>query len=531
MSQADGPTLKAIFSTGFAVTKAISKKVSSSEPLTQSRMSIFSSTPGLPDDLATPRPKRTTFPGPATQILNELFEEVDEIEAVESIEDSTYINVDDARRRAGRLRHRPRPKIERSFKNKSLDGPPQPTSSSDHFMNSSVDYSHLTVSPEEDLQKLADRFGELQSRNKRIIEADDETIWNSLPDLNAGSFSRYAKIRGSAKAYEQEFQDTLKKEKEIYESTPGFLNKQMPGMSATEMRKLIPRLIIPEAEYEFDEEDEDENNAIQILEALFNELTEREAGTNENEWKSAEQIIEEVENKGKDDGEVQPFATGDMEVNYGHMDDQYGKSHDSGHDAHKSREIKIFSDFAEQTDDEIREYSAITQQYIRDGCMVRRLDQIIEKDEEQLVQSQQLNQNESDPTPPHEPEEQDKEEITEPQQNLCEVSPVMEYPPVNEKEPIPQEQSGVEGNTKEDEDSQKSSKNLDTPENQCLDVDICKSMDEAVSASSSTISDSPSSIDGSASGDEDELQFGLAAVATGVMVAALWMIERKTGVC
>ncbi|TGO43545.1 hypothetical protein BOTNAR_2538g00010 [Botryotinia narcissicola] len=530
MSQADGPTLKAIFSTGFAVTQAISKKVSSSEPPTQSHISIFSSTPGLPNDLATPRPKRTKIPGPATQLLNELFDEVDDIEAVESIEDSTYINVEDARQRADRLRLRSRPRTETSFKSKSLDGPHQTASSSDHFMNSSVDCSHLTVSSEEDLQKLADRFGEIQSKNKRIIEADDETLWNSLPDLNTGSFSRYAKLRGSAKAYEQEFQDTLKKEREIYESTPGFLNRQMPGMSATEMRKRISRLIIPEAEYEFDEEDRDENNEIQILEALFNELTEREAGTNNNQWKSAKEIIEGVENKGKDDGEGQAVATGVMEADNNHMDDQFGKSHDPSHDAYKSREFNIFSDFAEQTDDEIREYSAITQQYIRDGCRVRGLDQIIEKDEEQAVQSQQPNKVEPGITPSLKLEEKSKEEIAEPQQNLCDVSPVLE-PPVTEKEPIPQEQPDIEGNTKEDEDSQKSSPNLDTPENQCLDVDICKSIDEVISASSSTISNSTSSIDGSASEDEDELQFGLAAVGTGVMIAALWMIERKNGVC
>ncbi|TGO36090.1 hypothetical protein BHYA_0136g00330 [Botrytis hyacinthi] len=524
MSQVDGPTLKAIFNTGFSVTQAISKKLSSSEPHPQDHMSIFSSSPGLPTDLATPRPKRTKLPGPATQLLNELFEEVDEIEAVESIEDSTYVNVDDARQRAGRLRLRPRPRIETSFKRKSLDGPHHSASSSDHFMNSSVDYSHLTVSPEEDLQKLADRFGEIQSRNKRIIEADDDSIWNSLPDLNTGSFSRYAKIRGSAKAYEQEFQDALRKEKEIYESTPGFINKQMPGLSATEMRKRIPRLIIAEAECEFDEEDENEKHAIQILEALFKELAEREAGTNSDQWKSAKQIIERVENNGKDDGEEQAVATGNI-------DHQSGKSHGLDHDTHRSREINIFSDFAEQTDDEIRQYSAITQQYIKDGCIVRGLDQIIEKNEEQPVKPQQPSEVEPEITPSLKLEEKDKQESTESQQSLCEVSPAMISPPVNEKEPIPQEQHDKEGNTKEDEDSQKSSQNLDTPENQNLDVDIYKPIDEVTTASYSTISNSTFSIDGSALEEEDELQFGLAAVATGVMVAALWMIERKTGVC
>ncbi|TGO22904.1 hypothetical protein BPAE_0151g00320 [Botrytis paeoniae] len=522
MSQADGPTLKTIFNTGFALSQAISEKFSSSEPLPQSHMSIFSSSPGLPTDLATPRPNRTKLPGPATQLLNELFQELDEIEAVESIEDSTYVNVDHARKRADRLGHRPRPRIETLFKSKSLDGPHQSPSSSDHFLNSSVDYSHLTVSPEEDLQKLADRFGEIQSRHKQIIEADNETIWNSLPDLNTGYFSCYAKVRGSAKAYEQEFQDTLKKEKEIYESTPGFLKKQMPGLSATEMRKRIPRLIIAEAEYEFDEEDEDEKHAIEILEAIFKELAEREASTDKNQWKSARQIIEGVENKGQDNEEEQAVAKGDIE-------DKSEKRYGSDHDNYKSREINIFSDFAEQTDDEIRQYSAITQQYIKDGCKTRGLDQIMEKDEEELVKSQQPNEVESEVTPPPELEEKDKQEITEPQQDLCEVSPVIESPPVNEKDPIPQEEPDIEGNTKKDEDSSNSPQDDDTLENQNQNPDIDKSVDEVISVSSSTISDSTSSIDRSVS-EEDEMQFGMAALATGVMVAALWMIERKTGI-
>ncbi|KAF7915370.1 uncharacterized protein EAE98_011236 [Botrytis deweyae] len=521
MSQADGPTLKAIFNTGFAVTQAISKKLSSSELQPQNQMSIFSSTPGLPTDLATPRPKRTKLPGPATQLLNELFDEVDEIEAVESIEDSTYVDVDHARKRAGRLRLRPRPRIETSFKSKSSDGPNQSAGSSDFFMNSSVDYSHLTVSPEEDLQKLADRFGEIQSRNKQIIEADDDAIWKSLPDLNTGSFSRYAKLRGSAKAYEKEFQDALKKEKDIYESTPGFIKKQMPGLSATDMRKQIPRLINAEAEYEFDEEDEDEKHAIEILEALFKELAEREASTNKNEWKSVKQIIEGVENKGKNDGEEQAVAIKDM-------DRRSEMNHSARQDTHKSREINIFSDFAEETDDEIRHYSAITQQHIKDGCKVRGLDQIIEKDEEQPVQPQQPSQVEPEITPSPELEEKNKQEITEPQQNVCEVSPVMEPPKVNKKETIPQEQPDIEGNTKEDEDSQNSSQNHDNPESQNLDIDIYKHIDEATSASSSAISYSTSSIDGSASEEEDEMQLGMAALATGVMITALWMIERKT---
>ncbi|KAF5868712.1 uncharacterized protein Bfra_012043 [Botrytis fragariae] len=524
MSQADGPTLKAIFNTGFALSQVISKKLSSSEPVSQSHMSIFSSTPGLPTDLATPRPKKTKFPGPATQLLNELFEELDEIEAVESIEDSTYVNVDHARKRAGRLGHRPRPRIESSFKSKSLNGPHQSASSSDHFMNSSVEYSHLTVSPEEDLQKLADRFGEIQSRNKQIIEADDETIWNSLPDLNTGYFSRYAKVQGSAKAYEQGFQDTLKKEKEIYESTPGFINKQIPGLSATEMRKRIPRLIIAEAEYECDEEDEDEKSAIQILEALFKELAEREASTDESQWKSARQIIEEVENKGQDSKEGQAVAKGDRE-------DKSEKCYGSNHDNHKSREINIFSDFAEQTDDEIRKYSAITQQYIKDGCRTKGLDEILEKDEGELVQSKKPNEVEPEVTPPPEVDEKDEKEITELQQDPCKVSPVTESPKVNKKDPIPQEQPNIEGNTKEDEDTQNSAQDNNTPENQNLHVAIAESVDEVASVSSSTISDSTSSIDGSVSEEEDEMQFGMAALATGVMVAALWMIERKTGVC
>ncbi|TGO81199.1 hypothetical protein BPOR_1281g00010 [Botrytis porri] len=556
MSQADGPTLKAIFNTGFALSQAVSRKLSSSEPQAQS-MSVFSSTPGLPTDLTTPRPKRSKVPGPATQLLNELFEEIDDIEAVESTDDSTYVDVQHARQRAGRLGLRSRSRIERSFKSKSLDGPQQSMSSSDHFMNSSVEYSHLTVSPEEDLQKLSDRFGEIQSRNKKSIEADDETICNSLPELNTGYFSRYAKLRGSAKAREQEFQDALKKEKETYEPTSGFLKKQMPGLSASEMRKRIPKLIIAEAEYEFDEEDENEKSAIQILEALFKELAERDASTDKDQLKSARQIIEGVQNEGKDHGEKQAVATGDIEDDFVHMDHKSEKSHGLGHDIYKSRESNIFADFAEQTDDEIREYSAIAQQYIKDGCKVRRLEQIIEKDEEELVQSQQQNKVEPECTPSSTIKEKDKQESTksqqpneveseatalreiekkdheetaESQQILYKVSPVMESPIVNDKDTIPQEQPEVGGNTKEDADSQDSPQGHGTPENQNPEID--KPVDEftSISFGDLDISDS-TSCDGNDSEEEDEMQFGMAAVATGVMIAALWLIERKTAFC
>ncbi|KAK8902863.1 hypothetical protein QC760_008365 [Botrytis cinerea] len=489
MSQADSPTLKAIFNKGFALSQAVSKKISSSEPLPHSRMSVFSSNPDLTTDVATPRPKRTKHSGPAIQLLHDFFEEFDEIESAESIEDSTYVNIQHARQRAGTLGNGPRPRIETSFKTKSV-------------------------------QKLSDKIGEIQSRNKQILEADDDTILNTLPARNTGYFSHYAKVRGSANAYKQEFEDTLKKEKEIYESTPAYINPQMPGLSAAEMRKRMPRLIIAEPEYEFDEEDEKEKSAVKILEGLFKELAERDARTNEGESENAKQIIEKLENKGRDNRKEKGVATSDIE------DRKSEKSHGSDYDLYESREINIFADFAEQTDDEIRQYSAITQKYIADGCHMRGLDQILEKDEEQLVQSQQPNETKSEVTPIPELEEKNKKKLTESQQDLCEVSPVMESPKVNDEDTIQQDQHDVDGNTKEDEEFQNSSQHQDTLENQNLDV--IETVDLVTSASINEISDSTSSIDESASEEEDEMQFGMAAMATGVMVAALWMIERRT---
>lgn len=439
MSQADSPTLKAIFNKGFALSQAVSKKISSSEPLPHSRMSVFSSNPDLTTDVATPRSKKTKHSGPATQLLHDLFEELDEIESAELIEDSTYVNIQHARQRAGTLGNGPRPRIETSSKTKSFDLLRRSSNSSDQFMNSLIDYSHLNESSEEDLQKLSNKIGEIQSRNKQILEADDDTILNTLPARNTGYFSHYAKVRGSANAYKQEFEDTLKKEEEIYESTPAFIDRQMPGLSAAEMRKRMPRLIIAEPEHEFDEEDEEEKSAVKILEELFKELAERDARTNEGESENAEKIIEQLENKGKDNRKEQVVAARDI------GDRKSKKSHGSGHDLYESREINIFADFAEQTDDEIRQYSALTQQYIADGCQIRGLDQILEKDEEQFVQSQQLNEIESEVTPIPELEEKNKEESTEPQQDLCEVSPVMECSTVNDEDTIQQDQRDADG--------------------------------------------------------------------------------------
>ncbi|TEY38093.1 hypothetical protein BOTCAL_0500g00020 [Botryotinia calthae] len=522
MSQADSPTLKAIFNKGFALSQAVSKKISSSEPLPHSRMSVFSSNPDLTTDVATPRSKRTKHSGPATQLLHDLFEELDETESAESIEDSIYVDIQHARQRAGTLGNGPRPRIETSFKTKSFDLPRRSSNSSDHFMDSLIDNSHLNESyDEKDLQKLSDKIGEIQSRNKQIIEADDDTILNTLPAKNTGYFSRYAKVRGSVKAYKQEFEDILKKEKKIYESTPAFINRQMSGLSAAEMRKRIPKLILAQPEYEFDEEDDEEKSAIQILEDLFKELAERDASTNEGELENAEQIIEKVENKGKDNRKEQVFTTGNTE------DRQSEKGHSPSHDLYKSREINIFADLAEQTDGEIRQYSAITQQYIADGCQIVGLDQILEKHEEQLVQSQQRNEIEPEVTPTPELEEKNKEESTESQQDICEVSSVMKSPTVDEKDTAQQRQHDVDGNTKEAEEAQNSSQNHDTLETQNLDV--IKTVDLVTSASVNEISDSTSSIDENAPEEEDEMQCGMAAMATGVMVAALWMIERKTG--
>ncbi|CCD34175.1 hypothetical protein BofuT4_P103910.1 [Botrytis cinerea T4] len=104
----------------------------------------------------------------------------------------------------------------------------------------------------------------------------------------------------------------------------------------------------------------------------------------------------------------------------------------------------------------------------------------------------------------------------------------MESPTVNDEDTIQQDQHDVDGSEYilEDEEFQNSSQHQDTLENQNLDV--IETVDLVTSASINEISDSTSSIDESASEAEDEVQFGMAAMATGVMVAALWMIERRT---
>ncbi|KAJ8061992.1 hypothetical protein OCU04_009775 [Sclerotinia nivalis] len=553
MSREENPTLKVIFDTGCALSQVIFRRMASSEPVLRrggdglefvsgsegvSGSAEVSGSAGVPRSptipglarVPGPRPVKTKVPGPATQLLNDFFAEIDEIDTSKSI-DASYVNVllpgyRHARERAragSRLRSRLR--IETSFNMNSPNVPDQPPTSPSptHSLNQSFSYSRPHVNSEEDLQELASRFQEIHTGNSELINADAKSISNSLPNLELGTFSNSSK---------EEFKDVFRKEKEIVESSPGFIAHQLPGITGSQMQKQIPKLIVSDAvsDDDYDEgEDEEEKNAIEILEALFGELEERENGSSEEEWKSAEEIFEGAENNGRDTGKEKTVATGDdgdIGIEMGYRADM---SH--GHDIDKSSEIHFFDQEAET---EVRQYSALTQQFIENGSSAKRIDSLIEKDEKDKkdqAHPQSKTSDEFEVAPLLEFGEKGEEKWTKSYQNLNKDISVMESQKIEDHSEAEQDQHDSDGSANQIEDSTTSSTHHDTADEQNIAVDSTFKLTTSTSTSNSNSNSSTSSTSTSSTNDNIEEQkgpqFEMAALATGVMIASLWMIERK----
>ncbi|KAF7857983.1 hypothetical protein EAF04_009340 [Stromatinia cepivora] len=469
-----------------------------------------------------PRPVKTKVPGPATQLLNDFFAEIDEIDTSESI-DASYVNVllpgyRHARERAG-PRPRSRLRVETSFDINSPNVPDQPPTSPSptHSLNQPFSYSRPHVNSEEDLQQLASRFQEIHTRNSELINEDAKSISNSLPNPKRRNFSN------SSKAYDKEFGDVLKKEKEIFESSPSFIANQMPGITGSQMQKQIPKLFISDAVLDDDEEEEDEEekNAIEILEALFSQLGNRENGSSEDEWKSAEEIIEGAKNKGRDTGKGTAVATEDIEdigIEMGYRADM---SH--GHDIDESREINFFNQEAET---EVRQYSSLTQQYIENGSSTKKLDSLIEKGEEDQAHLQSRTSDEFEVAPFSEFGDKGEEKWTQSHQDLGKDFSVRESQKIDDNNNVQQGQHDSDGSTNQVEGSNTPSIYHDTADDQNVTVDSTSKSTTSTSNSSTTSSTSTSSTNDNTEERRDP-QFEMAALATGVMIASLWMIERK----
>ncbi|APA13847.1 predicted protein [Sclerotinia sclerotiorum 1980 UF-70] len=528
MSREENPTLKVLFDTGFAFSQAISRRMVLSEPilrssrggdgldlandeergynsagvgrsLTESRSPKISGTTKASSLADTPRLLKTKVSGPATQLLNDFFAEIDQIDTSESIE-ASYVNVLLPRYRHARERARAgsRLRIKTSPSMNSPNIPDQPPTSPSltHSLNQSFGYSRPHVNSEEDLQDLALRFQETHTENSEFINADAKFISNSLPNPRRRTFSN------SSKVYDQDFRDVLKREKEILESSLGFV----------------------------EEEDEDEKNAIEILEALFGELEDRENCSSEEEWKSAEEIIEDVKSKGGDKGKGKVVATevaGDIGIEMAY---NYSKDKNHHHNIDKPSEIN----FLNQAETEIRQYSALTQQNIESGSSSKKLDSL-EKNVEDQAQLQSRMSNEDEVVPVSEfGEEEEEEKCTQPPEDIDlhkDFSPIKESQKISENSSTKQDQQDEDKCT----NTSSSAKYHDTAlaDNQNVAADLFSksttitSIDNSSTTSSISTSTSRNDTYTMKEQKQKDPQFEMAALATGVLIASLWMIERR----
>ncbi|CAD6453028.1 bdd9afe5-57c2-4976-8a7a-1d6754b27e91 [Sclerotinia trifoliorum] len=562
MSREENPTLKVLFDTGFALSQAISRRMVSSEPVSRSsrwdnaldyangeeRVSgsarVGSSLTGFcspkifgiaeaSSPIDTPRPVKTKVSSPATQLLNDFFAEIDQIDTSESI-DASYVNVllpgycqARERARAG-SRHKSRLRVKTSSNMNSPNVPDEPPTSPSptHSWNQSFSYSRPHVNSEEDLQELASRFQEIHTRNSESINADTKSLSNSLPNLRRRTFSN------SSKVYDEEFRDVLKREKEFFESSPSFIASQMPGITGSQMQKQIPRLIVSNSVC-VEEEKEGEKNAIEILEALFGELEDRENGSSEDEWKSAEEIIEGVENKGGDKGRAKAVnntfrnnvATEgvddiDTEMGYNRLKD---KKHD--HNIDKSSEINFLDQEAET---EVRQYSALTQQYIANGSSSKKLDSLIEKYVEDQAQLQPRTSDEIEVVPLSEFGGKEKRKWA---QNPEDIDLHKDLSSIKGPQKISDNPSAAEQDQHDDgrESSDTSSSAIyhDTADDQNITADSISKSTSITSIDNSSTSSISTTSTNYGTGEQKDPQFEMAALATGVLIASLWMIERK----
>ncbi|KAI9651360.1 hypothetical protein NHQ30_001401 [Ciborinia camelliae] len=274
MSRVEYPPLKRLFDTTFAFKQAVSKRMSSSTPLPfKPHPSLFS---------------LQEVPGPATELLTDFFDDMNKLNMPQPL-DSSYIILSKSHHVRSPTRHETStPGLSTNTPNIPDQPPTSPTSLSRPSGSSSdFQYSRPHVNSAEDLQELASKFKKIHNANAQLIGADSEYISNSLPNLKLRPMTNPSKV------YEEEFKEALDKEKKTFESniriTGSKMRKQIPKLH-----------ISPFSPQEIDRKEkgkatsdgnEMEENAVGILEDLFGELEKRDNGMSEDEWMSADEII------------------------------------------------------------------------------------------------------------------------------------------------------------------------------------------------------------------------------------------------
>ncbi|KAB8292507.1 hypothetical protein EYC80_008217 [Monilinia laxa] len=506
--------------------------------------------------VSSPITDHSPRPGPATRLLNDLFDEMDQLNTPDPI-NSSYIMI--AESSDAHSRPRSRVKFSRfmlDLPNTPGEPPTSPTSmTSDQQDGYPFKHSRPHVNSEEGLLEPTSKFKEIQTRN--IINGNPRFTSNSLPNHKFRSSLHSTSSTDS----QEEYQTMIQKLRETFESSR--------FLTGAQMRAMAPRVFYtPALKKDIkgkgkgkvnSEVDEMEKNAIEILEALFGELNEREAGSSEEEWKTADELIdgifnkhnnedddydEKVENKDKGKGKEK-----EKEVEVEHIEDikhsmEYEASETSEEsyqaaDTNKPQfpEINMNLSDEEHSDDDEEQLAEI-QRNINMSLRHMKFDHIVEDNGGQQEHIPSSSSGESEETS-FTQYLKAEETSTHSQHDIQGSSPITQLDTIVEHEEKIDEQ-----NDSGSEESFNTAPSIklhlrDTGSNDtCTNENDTKSEDEhsdtnteehtppeSVNSGSDTSSSTDCSIDDGA--QDNDSQAEMAALATGVLAASLWMIERR----
>ncbi|QSZ32556.1 hypothetical protein DSL72_002134 [Monilinia vaccinii-corymbosi] len=561
MSREENPTLRLLFDKGFALTQAISKKMSSSAPLPERRSRRSFSLP-----ISGPAADRVPLPGPATRLLNDLFDEMDQLDTLEPL-DSSYILLPESSRILSRARSRIG--IWRSIIDSPNPPDPPATSPISSISAAQQDRSRPHIKSVEDLDELASKFREIQISKSRLIKRPPGFRCNSLPNPERNDFLN---SNSSTTACEKDYRQTMKELRETFESST--------FLTGAQMRALAPRVFYTQAS-KIDaygegktrsEAERMEEQAVEILEALFRELGERDADSSEDRWKTADELIGGVisKNSGQNGNDDENTYEGDgkgegkgkqVEIEAANIEDVNINdniiSHEAGQETYQAanananantnasaaHEVNInFLD--EQTGDDDPEYLAQVERDINMAPPLAKFNHGVAEADAQRIETPHESSSAGFQEMPYSQFGTAGEEIPRKSQkdiqNLCTVvqkgrldenGEKVEEHTASGSEKAFETAPGIktryaEGGTHDGDVEGEGGRGDIYPQSVVSSVrdDFLLSGVEDDSSGPGTDTSTDSSV------QEEDGHFEMAALATGVMALSLWMIERKTRV-
>ncbi|KAA8564235.1 hypothetical protein EYC84_011181 [Monilinia fructicola] len=528
--------------------------MSSSEPLPPKH---YHDSPSLP--VPSPITDRSSRPGPATRLLNDLFDEMDQLDTPESI-DSSYIVIAASSHAPSRARSRT------ETSNLVLDSQyisSQPPTSRSSMTPDQQDDSPLThfrhhVNSTEDLLELTSKIKEIRTRNGPFVNGNPEFISNSFPNPKLRSSLRSKASTNSR----EEHRTMIQKLKETFESSQ--------FLTGAQMRAMAPKVFYTPAPKQGTkgkgrgkekvnlEVDEMEEKAVEILEALFGELNERDAGSSEDEWKTADQLIVGVVNKNnseddndgknknkkknKDKGKGKEVeAENIVDINHS-IEYEEGETSAQTSLTAKTKdpeppELNI-NLFDEENSDDDDEHLAQVQHDINMSLRHTNFERTAEDTDPPQEHTPRSSPGASDETSSAQYGSRDEETSTHSPHDIPEHFPIAHLHAIaeHEEEIDGWDKSGSEKSFSTAPSIQLHAQDAGTHEKDTelgdewsdADIEDCTPPESVIDGSDTSSSAVSSADDGAG---ENDLQLGMAALATGVMAASLWMIERRMGIC